>query len=417
VARTSAFAFKGKQDDVRKIGEQLNVKNVLEGSVQKSGNQLRITAQLIDVENGFHIWSGRFDKGMEDIFGIQDEITEAIAGTLRLKILGEEIGAESEPETENSEAYDSFLRGKFHSNNRTEKGLKLAIEYLEKAVEIDPEFALAYAELSTLYTILPAISTIPVEDANAKAKAYSLRAMELDDSLAEAQTTAGDIKVTEYDWSGAERHFEKAIELNPGYPHAYNNYSYCLMYRGAFEESIDLMRKAIERDPYNLNYTRNLGRILYYEGSYDQAIYVLDATNEINPGFTFVHSSLSLIYLQQSEYEDALEEIQKEIEIQGANNSILECVFAIIQVRMEERENAQKIFTDLKERAQTGHVDPYYLAALAIALSETDLGFQLLDKAFESRSFWIRELKLDPLFESVHSDPRFTTLINKLRLE
>jgi TolB-like protein/tetratricopeptide (TPR) repeat protein len=417
VARTSVFAFKGKQDDIREIGKQLNVKNVLEGSVQKSGDQLRITAQLIDVESGFHLWSGRFDKEMEDIFGIQDEITEAIAGTLRLKILGEKIGSESEPETENSEAYDLFLRGRFHANNRTKKGVDLAIGYLERAVEIDPGFALAYAELSTLYTLLPALGAVPASAANPKAKEYALKAIELDDSLAEAHTALGDVKITEYDWIGAEKHFNRAIELNPGFPHAYNNYSYSLAYKGKFEDSIKLIQKAIERDPYNLNYARNLGRILYYEGSYDDAISVLVGTIEINPAFRFVHLSLGMIYLQQEKYEMALEEVQKETDLLETANPTHDCITGIIRARMEHTDTARKIFTDLQQKSQQTNVEPYFLAGLAFALEETDLGFELLEEAYSSRSFWTREVKVDPLFKSAHSDPRFSTLLKNLKLD
>lgn len=416
VARTSVFTFKDRQDDIRKIGEQLNVKNVLEGSVQKSGDHLRITAQLVDVETGFQLWSGRFDKEMEDIFGIQDEITGAIARTLRLKLLGDEIGAKSKSKTDNPEAYDYLLRGQFYSNNRTEKGLTMAIAQLETAVELDPTFALAYAELATLYNLLPAVSPFPVEEANSKAKAYALKAIELDDSLAQAQTAAGDIKITEYDWTGAERHFQVAMDINPGYPHAYNNYSHSLMYRGAFKESIELMIKAIERDPYNLNYTRNLGRIYYFAGSYADAITVLKGTIEINPAFSFVHSSLGLVYLQQSKFDQAMAEIQKEIEIQGADNATLSCLLGIVQARMDEKDQAEKSFTDLKKRAQTGYVTPYYLAALAISLGETEMGFELLDQAYRSRSFWIRELKVDPLFESIRPDPRFHELLEAMNL-
>lgn len=417
VARTSAFAFKGKQDDIRKIGKELNVKNVLEGSVRKSNDQLRITAQLIDVDTGFHRWSGRFDKDMEDVFAIQDEITLAIVDALSLKLLGQEKSEATKHETENSEAYDFLLRGRFHSNNRTEEGMKLGIEFFEKALEADPNFALAYAELADLYTLLPVFSTVPAPDANAKAMEYALRALELDDTLAEVHTIVGDVKITEYDWKGAEDEFKRAIELNPGYAHAHNKYGYHLMCMGRFEESIEQMKKAIELDPYNLNYTRNLGRIFYFEGGYEDAMSVLQGTININPIFTIVHLSLALVHVQQSEYEEALDAVKKEEEAQGKWNPVLDCISGIIYARMDQADKAREILYDLLERSKELYISPYYLAALSVALGEIDQGFELLDQAYKDGDFWVRELKVDPLFEDVRSDPRYDTMLKKLRLK
>jgi TolB-like protein/Tfp pilus assembly protein PilF len=417
VARTSAFAFKGKQDDIRKIGKELNVKNVLEGSVRKSNDQLRITAQLIDVDTGFHRWSGRFDKDMEDVFAIQDEITLAIVDALSLKLLGQDKSEATKHETENSEAYDFLLRGRFHSNNRTEEGIKLGIEFFEKAVEADPNFALAYAALAELYTLLPAVSTVPAPEANIKGKEYALKALNLDNTLAEAHAVAGDIKITEYDWAGAEKDYLYAIQLNPGFAPSYNKYGYNLMCWGRFEEGVNMMKKAIEFDPYNLNYTRNLGRIFYFEGSYEDAVSVLHGTIDINPIFTIVHLSLALVHVQQSEYKEALDAVKKEEEAQGKWNPVLDCISGIIYARMEQADKAREILYDLLERSKELYISPYYLAALSVALGEIDQGFELLDQAYKDGDFWVRELKVDPLFEDVRSDLRYDTMLKKLRLK
>ncbi|NOR15420.1 MAG: tetratricopeptide repeat protein [Candidatus Aminicenantes bacterium] len=417
VARTSVFAFKGKQDDIRKIGEELNVKNVLEGSVRKSNDQLRITAQLIDVNTGFHRWSGRFDRDMEDVFAIQDEITLAIVDALSLKLLGQDKSEVTEHETENSEAYNYFLRGRFHSNNRTEGGMKKGIEFFEKAVEADPNFALAYAEMAELYVILPAVSTVSTFEANAKAEEYALKALELDDTLAEAHTVVGDIKITDYDWNGAEREFKRAIELNPGYAHVYNKYGYSLMVIGRFEEAAEQMTKAIELDPYNLNYARNLSWIYYFEGNYEDAMSVLQGIIAINPGFSFVHLTVAKIFLQQSEFGEALDAVKKEKEAQGTWNPILDCISGIIYAKKEEPDKAREIFDDLLERSKELNISPYYLAGLSVSLNEIDRGFMFLERAYEDRDFWIRELMVDPLFEDVRSDPRYGAMLKKLRLK
>lgn len=416
VARTSVFAFKGKQDDIRKIGTDLNVKNVLEGSVRKSGDQLRITAQLIDVDSGFHLWSSRFDRDRGDVFAIQDQISMAIVDALSLKLLEQDRPEVIKHETTNPEAYDNFLRGRFYLNNKSENNLKLAIEYFERAIEFDPNFTLAYIGLAHAYEMLPAFSTSPVSEANVKAKEYAMKALSLDDTLAEAHALAGDIKIIEYDWEGAEKDYLYAIKLNPGYAPSYNKYGYNLMCWGRFEEGIHMMTKAIEVDPYNLNYTRNLGRIFYFEGRYEDAVSILKRTVAMNPGFTIVQVSLGLVYLEQSLYEEALKAIQKEEEAQSRWNPLLDCITGIIHQRMGRTDKARAIFENLRERSKDIYITPYYLAALSIALGETELGFELLDKAYKDGDFWIRELKVDPLFKDVRSDPRYRTILEKVGL-
>jgi TolB-like protein/Tfp pilus assembly protein PilF len=417
VARTSVFAFKGRQDDIRKIGEELNVRNVLEGSVRKSKDQLRITAQLIDVDTGFHRWSGRFDKDMKDVFAVQDEITLAIVDALSLKFLGKDKSEGAKHGTENSEVYDNYLRGRFYVNNKNEKNLRQAIDFFEKAIADDPNFALAYTGLAHAYGLLPAFSAMPASEANVKAKAYALKALEIDDTLAEAYALAGDVKITEFDWKAAEKNYLYAIELNPGYAASYNKYGYNLMCWGRFEEGVNMMRKAIELDPYNLNYTRNLGRIYYFEGSYEKAVSVLKGTLDINPNFTIVHMSLALVHLQQSEFEYALDSIKKEEEAQGKWNPILDCISGIIYARMGQAGKAREIFDDIRERSKELFISSYYLAALSVAVGEIDKGFELLEKAYEGEDFWLRELKVDPLFKDVRSYPRFDSMIKKLRLK
>jgi len=417
VARTSVFAFKGKQDDIRKIGEELNVKNVLEGSVRKSNDQLRITAQLIDVDSGFHRWSGRFDKDMEDVFAVQDEIALAIVDALSLKLLGQDKSEVTEHDTENSEAYDFLLRARFHANIRTEQGMKLGIEFFEKAVEADPNFALAYAEMAELYILLPVFSTVLATEAKSKAKEYVQKALKLDNTLAQAHKVVGDIKINEYDWEGAEKDYKRAIELNQGYAPAHNMYGYSLMSMGRFEEAIEQMKKAIELDPYNLNYTRNLGRILYFGGSLNDAKSVLQGTIDINPVFSFVHLSLALVLIQESEFKEALAAVKREEEAQGKRTPVIDCIFGIIHARMDEADKAREIYNDLLKRSKDLYISPYYMAALSVALGETDQGFEYLDRAYREEDFWVRELMVDPLFEDVRSDPRFDTMLKKLRLK
>jgi TolB-like protein/tetratricopeptide (TPR) repeat protein len=417
VARTSAFAFKGKHMDVRDIGRELQVQNVLEGSVRKGGDQLRITAQLIKVKDGFHLWSGRFDRKMEDVFSIQDEISLAIADVLSLKILGEEKKELIEHETKDSEAYDFYLRGRFIVNNISEESINTAIGLFEKAIKKDPGFTLGYVELADAYSLLPAVSTFPIKEANARAKEYALKALEIDDSLAEAHTMMGVINANEYDWESAEKSFLKAIELNPGNAYTYSLYGYTLGYMGRFEESKNAVRKAIELDPYNLNIARNLGRILYIAGELEEAMNVLRETEKINPSFTGVSYNLALIHLEKAEFEKAREEIHKEKSDHPTWNPVLDAVEGIILAREGHEDDSRLILENLLERSREVHVSAYWIAALSFALDEREQGFVWLEKAYDEQDFFVRWINVEPLFRGVRSDLRFIEIVKKIGLD
>jgi TolB-like protein/Tfp pilus assembly protein PilF len=250
VARTSAFAFKGKSGDIREIGRKLDVESVLEGSVRKAGARVRITAQLVSVADGYHIWSEKFDREMEDIFGIQDEISLAIVDRLKVRLLGKDKAELIRHHTENLEAYHLYLKGRYFWNRRTKDALEKAIGYFKQAIEKDPDYASAYFGLADAYGILHHYGLIPFEEAYPNARKAVLRALELDDSLAGAHTSMAEIKRTfENDPEGAEREFRRAIDLNPGYATAHHWYSMMLVDAGRFEEAAEEGERALELDP------------------------------------------------------------------------------------------------------------------------------------------------------------------------
>lgn len=417
VARTSAFAFKGKHMNVQDIGRELQVQNVLEGSVRKRGDQLRITSQLIKVADGFHLWSGRFDRELKDVFAIQDEISLAIADVLSLKILGKEKEGLIKGGTRDSEAFDYYLRGSFIANNITEKSLDTAIGLFEKAVEIDPNFALAYVELANAYSLIPAISTTSIKGAYAKAKKYALKALEIDDTLAEGNTVMGVIKLNEYDWKGAEKNFLRAIKLNPGYAQSYHQYSFLLAYLGRFDEAERMIGKAIELDPFNLNIARALGRILFIAGKHEEAIDVLEETKKINPNFTAISYNLALIYLDKSEFERARKEFLKEKDTLRVWNPSFDAVEGIILAREGDTDKARQILDALLELSKNKHVSAYWIAALSIALGELDQGFIWLERAYKDQDFFVNWINVDPLFRNVRSDSRFKKIVKKMGLD
>jgi serine/threonine-protein kinase len=417
VARTSVFAFKGKNMDVRDIGRELNVAAVLEGSVRRGGDQLRITAQLINVADGYHIWSERWDRSPDDVFAIQDEIALAIADKLKLDLLGEERTEVVEHATESRTAMDFFRQARFHANQQTAEGFGRAIELFKKAIAEDPTFALAHAELADTYSVAPASGIMATPVANALAKEHALRALQLDEELEEAQVALGSIKVTEYAWDEALGHFQRAIDLNPNHSRAHQLYGYNLMCLGRMEEAKAAFRTAIDLDPYALYIVRNQGRLFYFDGRYERATEILNEVLDINPDFSFTNMSLALVYLEQGKNTEAMAAIERETAVQKAWVPMLDCITGIILQRMGKGEEARRIFDELTSRSLETYVSRYWMAALSFSVGETGQGFTWLDKAFRDQGFWIRELNVDPLFVAVREDLRFQALITKLGLD
>jgi len=417
VARTSVFAFKGQNKDVREIGRELNVETVLEGSVRKGGDQLRITAQLINVADGFHFWSETWNRKPDDVFAIQDEISLAIAEKLKLDLLGDERSKVVKHATEDLEAMDFLRKARFYANQQTAEGFVQAIELFKQAIAEDPNFALAHAELSDTYSVAPAAGTMATPVANALAKEHALRAAQLDDQLEEVQVALGNVKVSEYAWDEALGHFQKAVDLNPNYSRAYQLYGYNLMCLGRMEDAIEANRTAIDLDPYALSTVRNLGRIYYFAGDHDRAVEVLKGVLGTNPSFSFTHMSLALVYLEQDKNAEAMSAIEQEKAVQKTWVPMLECITGIVLQRMGKTGEARDIFDELMGRSLEAYVSRYWMAALAVSIGEIDEGFTWLDKAFRDQGFWIRELNVDPLFSGVRDDPRFGALVAKLGLD
>jgi TolB-like protein/Tfp pilus assembly protein PilF/tRNA A-37 threonylcarbamoyl transferase component Bud32 len=424
VARTSTFVFKDKKEDIREIGKKLNVETLLEGTVRKAGNRLRITVQLVNVADGYHLWSEKYDRDIgalccpEDIFAIQDEISLAIVSKLRLKLFGEEKARLMKRHTEDLEAHNSYLKGRFFWNKRMEEGLKKAIEYFKQAIEKDPDYALAYAGLADAYLTLPGYSSIPPKEVWEKAKEAALKALEIDNTLAEAHTALAYIK-TKYDldWEGAEREFIRAIAINPGYSTVHHWYAFLLMYRARFEEAMKEIKQAHELDPLSLVINRNMGQVLYYARQYDIALEALQKTIEMDPNFSLAHFYLGCTYLQKSMHEDALVEFQKEKSLWRELNPYLEAYIGVTYAKMAKRDKAQEVLENLMEQSKHAHIPSYGLAWICFALEENNQGFMWLEKAYEERDSWLCEIKVDPVFDSAHLDPRFKGLLKRVGLD
>ena len=418
VARTSAFSFKKKDMDVRDIGRKLNVDTVLEGSVRKAGDRLRITAQLINISDGFHLWAERYDRELDDVFAIQDEITLTIVDKLKIKLLGQEETDIVKHPSVDLEAYNLFLKGRYFWNKMTEDALKKSAACFERAIELSPDYALAYTGLADCYSVFPYYSSFPPKEAYPKAREAALKALELDDSMAEAHASLGLIKTHyDWDWEGAEKEYARAIEINPGYAKAHHGYAMYLMFRGRLEEALKEAERARELDPLSLIINAFVGLIASFAGRCEMAGTALMKTIEMEPNFVYAHMFLGFAYLDCSMHEEAMEEFKKEKALSKGLNLSVEGYLGMACAVLGKRDRAQETLDFLRERSQKEYVPPFILALVSFGLGKIDEGFEWLDKAFEVRDHWLCWIKVNSAFNPVRSDPRYIALLKKIGLD
>jgi len=417
-ARTSAFFFKGKSQDIREIGQKLNVENVLEGSVQVAGDNLRVTARISDVQDGRQLWSDIYNRKLESVFAIQDEIAQAIVKALKIKLLGEKRAPLVKNYTDNLEAYSLYLQGRNFWNKRGQENLTKAIEYFEKAIEKDPTYALAYTGLADAYSILANNSIWPPEKAYPKAKTAALKALEIDNKLAEAHASLA-IIMADYDWNfvGAEQEFKLAIELNPGYATAHHFYAYSLSNLGRHEEASREIKIARNLDPLAPRIAANVGLLLYFARRYDQALKELNKALEVDPHNAATYLYLGWVYEAMGKYEEAIKSYLPAIELEGGFKD-LRILMADCYALMGKREEARKMLNDQIEQSKERYVSPVFIAGVFVALGEKEQAFVWLEKALRERSpDLVSYLKNYHGFDPVRSDPRFTELLRKVGLE
>jgi len=412
VARTSAFSFKDKDLDIREIGRKLNVERVLEGSVRKAGNRLRITAQLINVADGYHVWSERFDREMEDVFEIQDEISQAVADKMRL-LGGVEEGM-SKCCTKDLEAYNLYLKGIYWRRMLTVDRVSKSIEYFQRAIERDPGFSLAYAAMGYAYQVLYFYSPTPTRDYYLKAKENALKALEIDNSLAAGHEAYGVVVgYLEFDWKRSEEEFRRALQLNPGYAWAHFHLANIYLFQRRYSDALKESEKANRYDPMNVTFKRIHGLILFRSGRLDEAEEIFVRTIEIDPFLPALHSLLGLLYLKQEKYEEALAFIKKDTFARG----VLDLQIGTVYARMGKREEALQILNDSLQRSKSEFISPYYMAVLHFALGEIDEGFEWLEKGYAENDGWMISVKVDFLLDGIRDDPRYKALLKKMNMD
>ena len=408
-AMNSTVSFKGEERDIREIGEKLKVNTLLRGSVQKAGNRLRITAQLINVADESLLWSEQYNREFNDLFSIQDEISFAIVDKLKVNLLGEEKEGLIKRYTENIEAYNLYLKGRYFWNKRTEDDLKKGIEYFKQAVEVDPNYALAYAGLADCYIVLPFYAGYLPEEAYPRARTVALKALELDSMLAEAHISLAAVKNWyDWDWPAAEREFKRAIELNAGLATAHHWYAELLKNIGRIDEAITEIRRAHELDPLSTIINRNSGVYLYYARQYDDAIEQFRKTLEIDSGHINTYDYLGWTYLKKGMFKEAKEVFQR------AKSPAL----AYACTALGNRDEALAVLDDFKKISSQQYVDPFIFAIIYLGLGEIDKTFEALEKGYQERSAnLVDRIYVDPLFDRIRSDPRFKSLMKKLNFE
>jgi adenylate cyclase len=416
-ARTSSFAFKNKNEDIQKIGELLHVSHLLEGSVAKAGNKLRITAKLIQASDGNHLWSDTYDRELQDIFAVRSEVAQHVAATLKVRLLGEEKKRLDQKPTENLEAYNLYLRGRYFWNKRTPDGIKQAIEQFQQSVERDPSFALGYAGLADSYIALTFYNFAAPHDTMPKARESALKAVALDNTAAEPHASLGNILVNyDWNWSAAEKAFKRSIELKPDYATAHEWYAiHYLIGTGRLEEAIQEMKKALELEPASLIMNTFMGATLYYAGRYDEAIDQCRRTIEMDPNFAVAHWHLGLAYEQQQNFDAAIEEFKKATSLSGGS-PLMKAALGRAYAESQKKLEAEKILGELNELSKQEYVSSYEIATICVALGDNEQGFQLLEKAYAEHSFHLVRLKRSPHFKPIRSDPRFQDLVHRVGL-
>ena len=413
--RTSSFHFKGKNIDLRIIGEKLNVKTILEGSIRKQGNKLRITAQLVNVENGFHLWSEKYDRDMNDIFAIQDEIALAITEKLKITLLDDERAVIHKNPTENKEAYDLYLKGRYYYNRRG-AGIKKGLEYFQQAAEKDPAFVLAYSGMADAFAILGFYGILPPDIAMPKAKQFAEKAIQLDDSHAEAVTTLAFINVF-YDWNWAEakKKFQLAFELNPDYAPAHYWYSYYLSFvEGKFDEGVKFARNAAEHlEPLVSISHHVLSIALVNAGKYEEALQAAKMAIELDANSFVGYRALGISLVALKRYEEAIEALKTSVTLSSRNAWVmgeLSCAYSL----SGQIDESHKIMDEMLLRSKTEFIPGLSLATTAYSINDYDKTFEFLELAVDQHDGSLIGIKSWPMSSFVRTTPRFYPLFKRI---
>jgi TolB-like protein/DNA-binding winged helix-turn-helix (wHTH) protein/Flp pilus assembly protein TadD len=411
ISRTSVMAYKRTRKPLPQIARELNVDAVVEGTVLRSGNQVRITAQLIEASADKHLWSQSYEGDLRDTLALQNQVASAIADQIRINLNPQEKAALKNAKIVNPQAYESFLKGRYFWNKRTADGLTVALAYFNQAIDENPNYAQAYSGLADTYALLGdwQYAVMTPKEALPKAKAAAIKALELDSTLGEAHNSlAFCLDGFDWDFDSAGKEFRKAIELNSGYATAHHWYAWHLSLLGRYDEAIAQMRKAENLDPLSLIINADLAELLVLARSYDESIRQSSKTIEMDPNFALAHSQLAQAYLQKHMNNEAVAELQKALQLSGGSPTVM-ANLARAYVASGRRGDAVRVLNDLKKRSSPVSSHASEIAVIYAALGDTDQAMNWLERGYEER--FNPGVLLRPGFDSLRSDPRFQSLV------
>jgi tetratricopeptide (TPR) repeat protein len=417
-SRTSVMRYKGTLRSLPEIAKELGVDAVVEGSVTRAGSQVKISAQLIDAVKDRHLWADSFQRELKDVLALQGEVARAIAGEIGIRLTPQERSRLADRKAVNPEAYEAYLRGNYYLFRRTAPGAQTSLEYFQQAVEKEPDYALAYAGIAEAYAVAAgsAQGALSPMEAFPRAKAAAMRAVELDSTLAEPYAFLGwSSFVFDRDYSTAESQFQKALQLNRNSPVAHENYALFLARMGRFDEAIGEMKRSQELDPISLNSNTMMGTALGLARRNDEAMPWFRHVLAMDPNFIRAHVGLGLTLVQKKRFEEAISELRRAVELSGGGAGqmgALGFAYAVANRRAEALEIVEK----LKQRSKEQYVPPATVSVVYSGLGENDQAMVWLEKALAERDPWITGLKVDPMFDSLRSDPRFPDLLRRAGL-
>jgi TolB-like protein/DNA-binding winged helix-turn-helix (wHTH) protein/lipoprotein NlpI len=417
ISRSTAMAYKHTRKPLSEIANELHVDAVVEGTVLRVGKRVRITAELVQVSTDRHLWAETYESQIGDVLALQNRVSSAIVNEIRINLSPQDRERLARNPAIAPEAYENYLKGRFYWNKRSDENLNKAIAYFNQATAQDSHYALAYAGLSDCYSIVGAtiFGTMPVSEAAPKAREAARHALEIDPTLAEAETPLATLKFNyDWDWSGAEEGFQHAIQLNPSYATAYQRYSLFLIAMGRFQDGFIQINKARELDPLSISINFSLGWRLYLARQYDRAIVQLRNTLEMDPSYELPHLVLGQAYEEQGAFDLAIPELRKAVEL-SHGTPLMVSALAHAYGRAGAREEARKLLARLEHDAKSQYVSPYYFAIVYLGLGDDEGAMDRLEKAFADRSNGLVFMRVEPELDHLRSNPRFLALQQRLK--
>ena len=417
ISRTSSMQYKNIEKPLRDVARELNVEAVMEGSVRREGDRVRITLNLVNARTDKSMWTETYDKTIADIFAVQTDVAMQVVQALKTTLSPEERDRLEVKQPSNTEAYQLYLKGIFLLRKHVEEETKKAIRCFEQALELDPVYAAAYAGLANAYHSLSTYGNVSPAETYPKAREYGLKALELDESSAHAHALRASLSMKDWDWDGADKEFRRAIELEPSNAYTRDNYAFFLLYVNRLDEAVMQDQRALELDPLAVIMHQNHGEVLYYARRYDESIEASLETIDMDSLFPQTHTFLGMAYAAKGMTEEAVKALDRDREISGGGKPEIESWIGVAYALAGQKDRARQIYADMMEQARSEFISPFPLACICFVLGDLDRGFEWLREGYERRDPRMSYLKVHPACDGVRTDPRYTYWLKKMGLD